>query len=129
MADLRVFTSVREAAQEERRWVAKVRQGDESAMNMLLTKNRRRILRAAANVLRDSHEAEDVAQEAFLKAFREIHRLRDDKAFGGYLYKICVRLCMDRLRSRRPEPTTFERTAPAQDGQAATRRLVETLLQ
>ncbi len=128
MADLRVFTSVREAAQEERRWVAKVRQGDESAMNMLLTKHRRRILRAAANVLRDSHEAEDVAQEAFLKAFREIHRLRDDKAFGGYLYKICVRLCMDRLRSRKPEPSMIERTEPSQGSQIETRVLVEKLL-
>jgi RNA polymerase sigma-70 factor (ECF subfamily) len=82
----------------------------------------------AANALRDAHEAEDVAQDAFLKAFREIHRLRDDRAFASYLYKICVRLCMDRLRSRKSEPAQTDLVQQSDGPGVETRILVERLL-
>jgi RNA polymerase sigma-70 factor (ECF subfamily) len=117
-----------EAAAQERRWVAKVRSGDEAAMTLLVERHRRRLLRVAGNVLRDSHEAEDAAQESFLKAFREIGKLRDDRAFSGYLYRICVRLCMDRLRSRRAEPAEFDQAVEARNRQVETKVVVDDLL-
>ena len=97
-------------------------------MNLVVTKHRQRLIRVAANVLRDRHEAEDVAQEAFLKAFREIGKLRDDKAFSGYLYRICVRLCMDKLRSRKPTAEIVEKGDGTTGVKVETRILVERLL-
>ena len=114
---------------EQAYWVARCRRGDESAMAALVAKHRLRLNRVAANVLRDVHEAEDVAQEAFVKAFREIKHLRDDRAFSSYIYKICVRLCMDRLRSKRAEPGIVEQAQKCEGPSIETRVLVEKLLE
>jgi RNA polymerase sigma-70 factor (ECF subfamily) len=113
---------------QERHWVLRVRKGDENALGCLITKHRARLVRTASNLLRDRHEAEDVAQEAFLKAFREIGKLRDDRAFSGYLYRICVRLCMDRLRLKRAELTEFDKVQPCEGGAVENKVLVEKLL-
>lgn len=117
-----------EAAALERQWVGKCRQGDEVAMTNLIEKHRSRMLRTAGNLLRDRSEAEDIAQESFLKAFREIGKLRDDRAFSGYLYRICVRLCMDKLRSKRPEVAEFDSVQPHSGGAVENRVVVEKLL-
>lgn len=117
-----------EAAQEELQWVVRCRQGDETALSLLISRHRNRLIRTATNLLRDRFEAEDVAQEAFLKAFRELHRLREDRAFAGFLYRICVRLCMDRLRLKRPEVAEFDSVEPHQGGHVENRVLIERLL-
>lgn len=113
---------------EQAFWVARCRRGDEAAMAALVAKHRRRLIRVAANVLRDAHEAEDVAQDAFVKAFREINRLRDDRAFSSYIYRICVRLCMDRLRSKKSEPGIVDQATKSEGSSVETRVLVEKLL-
>lgn len=113
---------------QERQWVMRVRKGDEAALTCLIAKHRTRLVRTATNLLRDRHEAEDVAQEAFLKGFREIAKLRDDRAFSGYLYRICVRLCMDRLRLKRAELTEFDKVQPCEGGAVENKVLIEKLL-
>jgi RNA polymerase sigma-70 factor (ECF subfamily) len=129
MVDAKLLSRSRaEAALEELQWVYRCRHGDETALGLLISRHRNRLIRTAANLLRDSYEAEDVAQEAFLKAFREIHRLRDDKAFAGFLYRICVRLCMDRLRLKRAEPTEFDRVQPSEGGAIENRVVIEKVL-
>jgi len=115
-------------AAQERQWVARCRTGDEVALGCLITRHRSRLVRTATNLLRDRHEAEDVAQEAFLKAFREIAKLREDRAFSGYLYRICVRLCMDRLRLKRAELVEFDSAEPHEGGNVENRVLIEKLL-
>lgn len=117
-----------DAAAQERQWVARCRLGDENAMSFLIARHRSRLIRTASNLLRDRHEAEDVSQDAFLKGFRELHKLRDDRAFSGYLYRICVRLCMDRLRARKPEVTEFDSVQPHSGGAVENRVVVEKLL-
>jgi RNA polymerase sigma-70 factor (ECF subfamily) len=115
-------------AAQERQWVARCRRGDEAALGFLIARHRNRLVRTATNLLRDRHEAEDVAQEAFLKAFREISKLREDKAFSGYLYRICVRLCMDRLRLKRAELVEFDKSEPHEGGNVENRVVIEKLL-
>src|SRR5688572_5959481 len=117
MLDTNLFSgAVVDHAAQERQWVARCRMGDENALSLLIAKHRSRLVRTATNLLRDRHEAEDVAQEAFLKGFREIHKLREDRAFSGYLYRICVRLCMDRLRLKKAELTEFDSVQPHEGG-------------
>lgn len=113
---------------QERQWVSRCRSGDEMALGFIIARHRARLIRTATNLLRDRHEAEDIAQEAFLKAFREIGKLRDDRAFSGFLYRICVRLCMDRLRLKRPELVEFDSSEPHKGGSVENRVVIEKLL-
>ena len=55
--------------------------------------------RVALGVLRNAAEAEDVAQEAMLRAYRNFHRLRDRDRFRGWLVRTAWRLALDRIRS------------------------------
>lgn len=123
---------IKNAAQEalalELHWLQRCRQGDEAALSLVIDKHRNRLVRTASNILRDRHEAEDVSQEAFIKAFNELGRLRDDRAFSSYLYRICVRLCMDRLRSRRAEPAEFDSAEGDAGTSVENRLLIEKLL-
>jgi RNA polymerase sigma-70 factor, ECF subfamily len=57
--------------------------------------------RVARGVLRNTAEAEDVAQEALLRAYRNFDRLRDRNRFRAWLVRIAFRLALDRLRSRK----------------------------
>ncbi len=129
MVDTRILNGEwLDTAAQERQWVSRCREGDESAMGHLIAKHRSRLVRTATNLLRDRHEAEDVSQEAFLKGFRELNKLRDDRAFSGYLYRICVRLCMDRLRLKRAELVEFDRAEPHSGGAVENRVIIEKLL-
>jgi RNA polymerase sigma-70 factor (ECF subfamily) len=129
MFDVAVLnTPASESAAQERQWVGRCRLGDEVALGYLIARHRNKLVRTAGNLLRDRHEAEDVAQEAFLKAFRELGKLRDDRAFSGYLYRICVRLCMDRLRLKRAELVEFDSAQPHQGGAVENRVVIEKLL-
>ena len=85
MIDAGLNVTRSEMLAEECQWVGRCRAGDETALGLLISRHRNRLIRTATNLLRDRHEAEDVAQESFLKAFRELHRLRDDRAFSGYI--------------------------------------------
>jgi RNA polymerase sigma-70 factor (ECF subfamily) len=129
MSELRISAlSPADAAAQERQWVSRIRVGDESALAFIISRHRQRLVRTATNLLRDSHEAEDVAQESFLKAFREIGKLRDDRAFSGFIYRICVRLCMDRLRLKRAELIEFDSAQPHSGGAVENKVMVEKLL-
>src|SRR5271168_1943493 len=55
--------------------------------------------RVALGVLRNSAEAEDVAQEALLRAYRNFHRLRDRDRFRGWIARTAWRLALDRIRA------------------------------
>jgi RNA polymerase sigma-70 factor, ECF subfamily len=56
--------------------------------------------RVALGVLHNTTEAEDVAQEAMLRAYRNFHRLRDRERFRGWLVRMAFRLALDRIRSK-----------------------------
>jgi len=56
--------------------------------------------RVALGVLHNMAEAEDVAQEAMLRAYRNFHRLRDREHFRGWLVRATFRLALDRIRSK-----------------------------
>lgn len=83
---------------EEAGWLSRARAGDEAAYRWLLDRYRARAVRLAAHVLRHEGEAEDVAQEAFVKAFRRLPSFRGEGRFSAWLFGIVVRLCLDRRR-------------------------------
>jgi RNA polymerase sigma-70 factor (ECF subfamily) len=83
--------------------VLRARDGDQDAVARLIERHRVGLIKVSANILRDPAEAEDVAQEAFIKVFNQLGVLRDDYGFKRYLYQIAVRLCIDRMRRIRPD--------------------------
>ena len=83
---------------EEERWLTLARSGDEAGYRGLLEQYRERAVRLAAHVLRSSSEAEDVAQEAFIRAFRNLRSFRGESRFYTWLYHIVVRVCLDRRK-------------------------------
>src|SRR5947207_14279826 len=84
---------------EEALWIRRAKEADESAFRWLMDRYRRRAVRLAAHVLRRPDEAEDVAQEAFIRAFKHLHRFRGEGGFYSWLYRIVIRICLDRKRS------------------------------
>src|SRR5262245_61417726 len=85
---------------EERAWLDKCAEGDERAIRWVLNRYRDRVVRLAAHVLHNPREAEDVAQEAFVKAFRLIGQFRGESGFYAWLYRIVINLCLDRMRRK-----------------------------
>jgi RNA polymerase sigma-70 factor (ECF subfamily) len=86
---------------EEARQLARARTGDQVAIGWLISRYRLRAVRLATRILRRPDEAEDVAQEAFIRAFRNLHAFRGDGRFYTWLYHIIVRICLDRQRIRK----------------------------
>jgi RNA polymerase sigma-70 factor, ECF subfamily len=82
--------------------------------------------RVALGVLRNPTDAEDVAQESMLRAYRNFHRLRDRKSFRAWLVRTAWRLSLDRIRSagrreRRERDAMRDQPAAAVENVAATR--------
>lgn len=70
--------------------VARVQQGDKRAFDLLVLKYQRKIIRLLSRMIREPSEVEDVAQEAFIKAYRALPQFRGDSAFYTWLYRIAI---------------------------------------
>ena len=75
--------------------------GEASAFDVLVARWEDRIRGAAYRFLGSEEEARDVAQEAFLKAYRALGSFKREARFSSWLYQIATNLCRDRLRRRR----------------------------
>ncbi len=84
--------------------VKKARKGDQRAFDLLVRKYQHRIFALISRYVRDQDEVQDVAQEAFIKAWRALPRFRGDSAFYTWLYRIAVNTAKNHLVSlgRRP---------------------------
>ena len=89
--------------------VERVQRGDKGAFDLLVSKYQRKIFRLLSRLIRDQAEVEDVAQEAFIKAYRALPNFRGDSAFYTWLYRIAINTAKNHLVSRgRRAPTTTE---------------------
>jgi RNA polymerase sigma-70 factor (ECF subfamily) len=84
--------------------VSRVQKGDKRAFDLLVLKYQYRVHAIVGRFIRDSHEVEDVTQEAFLKAYRALPGFRGDSQFYTWLFRIAVNTAKNYLvaRSRRP---------------------------
>lgn len=97
------------AAPTDQQLVARVQKGDSRAFDMLVLKYQHKILGLISRYVHDD-EAQDVAQEAFIKAYRALPRFRGDSAFYTWLYRIAINTAKNHLvaRSRRPPGSDVE---------------------
>lgn len=80
--------------------VVRVQQGDKSAYDLLVVKYQHKIIQLVNRYVKDSSEAQDVAQEAFLKAYRALGNFRGESAFYTWLYRIAINTAKNYLMSR-----------------------------
>ena len=93
--------SSRDGQVDELRVVRAVLDGDRNAFRILVDRESSSVIRACFRVLGDLHEAEDVAQEAFVTAYRSLSTWRGDGAFGAWVTRIAVRQAVRQLKKRR----------------------------
>jgi RNA polymerase sigma-70 factor (ECF subfamily) len=77
--------------------------GEREAFSRLVERYQRDVYRLCYRYVNNHHDANDMAQETFLKAFRAIHSFRGDSAFSTWLYRIAVNTCLSFRSARRPE--------------------------
>jgi RNA polymerase sigma-70 factor (ECF subfamily) len=106
----------------DRELVERARTGDEEAFGQLVRRHQPRIHRLAAHMLRDRAEAEDVAQETFIRAYRALARFDGRSEPYTWLYRIAVNLSLNALRSRKSHKTSTQADDPRLDAIVAERQ-------
>jgi RNA polymerase sigma-70 factor (ECF subfamily) len=86
--------------------VERVQQGDKSAFDVLVLKYQSKIIQLVNRYVHDPDEAMDVAQEAFIKAYRAIGRFRGDSAFYTWIYRIAINTAKNHLVASGRRPPT-----------------------
>lgn len=93
----------------DRQLAERVQRGDKRAFELLVAKYQRKIFRLLSRLIRDPGEIEDVAQEAFIKAYRALPNFRGDSAFYTWLYRIAINTAKNHLVAQgRRAPTSTE---------------------
>lgn len=105
------------APPSDRELVARARADDPAAFEELVRRHRDRIYRVALRVCRHPADAEDVTQEAIVRAWRGLGTFRGDAAFTTWLYRIVTNLALNRV-TRRREHATERVPEPAGPGEA-----------
>jgi RNA polymerase sigma-70 factor (ECF subfamily) len=85
----------------ERRAIEAVKAGDAPSYDYLVSKYRKRVVSIAWGIVRNAHDAEDLAQEAFVKAFQKMGRFQTGEPFGPWIFRIVTNLSLDVLKHRR----------------------------
>ncbi len=91
--------------------VERVQRGDKHAFNLLVNKYQRKLGRLISRFVRDPAEAEDVTQDAFIKAYRALPSFRGESAFYTWLYRIGINTAKNHLlanKRRAPTNTPFD---------------------
>jgi len=90
--------------------VERVQQGDKQAFDILVLKYQNKIIQLAYRYVHDHDEAQDVAQEAFIKAYKSLDHFRGDSAFFTWIYRIAINTAKNHLvaSGRRPPKSDLD---------------------
>src|SRR5436190_11690821 len=91
-------------------YVARARSGDTDAFRVLVERHSRSLFRLAYRMTGNQQDAEDVVQESFLRAYKQLGKFDERASFGTWLYRIAMNCSLDLVRSRKRRS---EQMAPA----------------
>ncbi|MCP4168780.1 MAG: sigma-70 family RNA polymerase sigma factor [Chloroflexi bacterium] len=104
------MTTVRQQQDDELVWIQRAKKGDHAAFARIVQAYQRPVYNLCYRMLSDPEEAEDAAQEAFLRAYTNLHRYDSQRKFVNWMLSIASNHCIDRLRKRRVTWVSFEDT-------------------
>ena len=88
--------------QDEQRIIIRILDGDEQAYGLLIDRYKEGLYRHCFRFMHDEDRAEDIAQEAFIKAYLELEKFDRTHAFSTWLYKIAANIALSALRRKQP---------------------------
>ncbi|MBD7983745.1 RNA polymerase sigma factor SigW [Sporosarcina sp. Sa2YVA2] len=95
--------------------INQVLKGNQEAFEEIVTLFQQRLYQVCYRMLGNAQEAEDIAQEAFVRAYVNIHTYDQKRKFSTWLYRIATNLCIDRIRKKKPD-YYLDATVPGTDG-------------
>ena len=95
--------------------VNEVLKGDQNAFEEVVTLFQHRLYQVCYRMLGNAQEAEDIAQEAFVRAYINIHTFDQKRKFSTWLFRIATNLCIDRIRKKKPD-YYLDANVPGTDG-------------
>jgi RNA polymerase sigma-70 factor (ECF subfamily) len=101
--------------EDEAQAVARARAGDTEAFRLLVERHGRDVFRLAFRMTGNEQDAEDVVQEAFLKAYRKLDSFEERAQFGSWLHRIAANCAYDLLRARVRHDDHVDRREGAED--------------
>jgi RNA polymerase sigma-70 factor (ECF subfamily) len=109
--------SVESLRQSDAIAVERVLAGDRDAYGALVERHSRNVHRLAFRLTGNTHDTEDVVQEAFLRAYQKLGQFEARSNFGTWVYRIAANYAIDRMRQRHKEESRRESSEPqGQDG-------------
>lgn len=103
--------------ESDRELVRRAQADDKEAFEELVRRHQHRVFAVAGGILRRREDAEDIAQQVFLKAYFSLKRFDQRSAFSTWLYKITVNECWDLLRKKKVRPLVYEADMPEEQAQ------------
>ncbi|MGD1993874.1 MAG: sigma-70 family RNA polymerase sigma factor [Anaerolineae bacterium] len=110
---------------EEAVWIQEARDGDTAAFARLVEAYQTHVYNLTYRMLGERMAAEDAAQEAFLRAFKNLHRYDPSRSFRTWLLSIAAHHAIDRLRRRRPQVPLQRMVPQAGDDPGPERQVVQ----
>lgn len=83
--------------------IKQVLKGDQHAYSDIVTLYQQKVYQVCYRMLNNQHEAEDIAQEAFVRAYTHLHTFDLNRKFSTWLFRIATNLCIDRIRKKKPD--------------------------
>ena len=98
--------------------VALVLGGDRDAFRVLVERHSRRLFRLAYRMTGNEQDAEEIVQDALVRAYRRLDRFEQRSNFGTWVYRICANCALDRMRKQRTEDVHREHAPQPEDDEA-----------
>lgn len=92
---------MQDESNDERIAIDAARSGDAEAFDVLVKRYARRVMAVAWSITRNGEDSEDLAQEAFIRAFEKLEEFDSSRPFGPWILRIVTNLALDRMRHRR----------------------------
>ncbi|RHW34804.1 RNA polymerase sigma factor SigW [Neobacillus notoginsengisoli] len=83
--------------------IKQIKKGDQDAFAEIVELYKDKLFQLGYRMLGNRHEAEDIAQEAFIRAYVNIDSFKQEYKFSTWLYRIATNLCIDRIRKKKPD--------------------------
>ena len=104
---------------DQTKWITLAKNGDRAAFCRIVEKYQRPVYNLCYHMLRETGEAEDAAQEVFLRAYVKLDTYDDQRQFSTWLFSIASHYCIDHWKKRRLPLVSWEKLASFQQGPAA----------